>query len=1049
MVDFSIMVERMNLAEVASSSGKSPVQGGTESRVRSLSVPHTRPSPAVSRAKCFRGNGRKRKSLARALLAVVLIFVGATLARSQSIDMESFETGVPPSYTATRPGSLSVTPWHNKHGKSSLRWDWAKGEDLVIHHGIGDVARTGGFQCNASFVVWVYEEKPVSGALVFEFREGEKVAGSFSFPLGFTGWRQARLFYHDFPSGKPTSQVDNIRVVSPANVAKGTVFLDSIWYNALSYPATSINPEQVAAQKSLIPDERRFPKPAHVTEAELAGIRALEPVIPVKKKSVAAKQVNDLCDKVNALGIVSDEHDIHGPGLDGGSYYCSATGEFGLNNVRHWPDELGPKGPVIASPKAEIALATEVAKAYRDCDDAAQRSRLAGAFLLLADHLQDQGEAISPESFVIMRELLAQVGQLESHLEPILRATRNSDLFFVGADVPVVSSMDFYDSYCQHLLNLCFLQVDPAEQVRWLNAWKANMERSLLEPSGAFKIDGSAYHHSGHYHSYAQGAFGNFPKLVRRLRDTPWRFSPEAHDRLRRAMLAQRIYANRFDLPVALRGRSPFTPGYGLILPYGVKALEVLALMGTPDGKEAVDREVAAAYLRLDPTAASKEPYSSLGIKPEPEPDGTFVMPYAGLLCQRRSDWLASIKGQSKYIWGSERQDRRNCYGLFMGLGNLEILAGGNPVSSEASGCDGAGWDWARFEGTTAPHLPLKQLDKGWSRVSARASSPEAFVGGLSHQGRQGIFAMVLNATIRPENRTIHGKKSWFFIDDRILCLGSGISCDEPTYPTQTNLCQKTLQPKGQSESRPTLVDGAGLTAFPVEQTLDPAKPHWFLDTEQNGYYVPEGQKVTIARTHQTSRDVDDLKDTEGDFLTAWIDHGKAPAAASYEYMLMVRATPQALAKVVTAPPYKVVQRDEAAHIVWDAVGRRWACVLFVPQELAAHTVTADSLPLKAVDRACLVMLEPVQNGRLDLSVADPDLNLVNDESQPRPLRVTLHGAWHLSKATGTVCAWKLPDVSQKVRVVSGSATETVLEIVCQHGASYDISLAQGLPERK
>ena len=120
-------------------------------------------------------------------------------------------------------------------------------------------------------------------------------------------------------------------------------------------------------------------------------------------------------------------------------------------------------------------------------------------------------------------------------------------------------------------------QVEPAEQVRWLNAFRAMMELSILQPTSALKIDGSAYHHGGHYHSYARGAFGSLPPLIRDLSGTPWRLSTEAHERLRRAMLAQRLYANRLDLPIALRGRSPFAPGYGTINPGDIVALGTLA----------------------------------------------------------------------------------------------------------------------------------------------------------------------------------------------------------------------------------------------------------------------------------------------------------------------------------------------------------------------------------------------------------------------------------------------------------------------------------------
>ena len=974
---------------------------------------------------------------------VLCLLLGCNMAWSQEARFESFERGVPAHFTAARAGRLSVSPWHSKHGKSALRWEWTNTEAaMVIKHGVGDVSRKGGFLCRASFVVWVYVEKPISGAVAFEFREGETVTGSFSFPLAFTGWRQARVFYDEFPTGKPTAKVDSIRVSAPPKMAKGTVFLDFITYNALTYYSSSIIPEKVAQRPRPIPDEQLFPKPKRVTAAELAGIRKLGGVVANKNPGTTEAQVNELCDKVNALGIVRDQHGVRGPVLDSKNYYVSAHGEFEGKDIQRWPDEHGPDGPDIQNPRPMISLAALVAKAHHACNESQLRRRLVEAFLLIADHLQDQGESLDANSILLMRNVLAESGGFSHHLDTVL-FTENAQTFFVQGDAPLRSNMDFYTYFVRRLRGICLMQPDTAEQVRWLNAWKAMVERSILQPSGAFKVDGSAYHHGGHYHSYAQAAFSNFSIVIQEVRDTPWRLSAEAHERLRRAMLAQRLYANRFDLPISLKGRSPFVPGYGLIVPYGVAALERMALMGTPDGKEPIDREMAAAYLRLAPEAADKEPYRRLGIKPEPEPNGTFVMPYAALLSHRRDDWLVCIKGQSRYVWGSERQAQRNCYGLFQGLGNLEILAGGTPVSAKASGRDGPGWDWGRFEGTTVPHLPLKQLDKGWTKISVTERSPETFVGGLSHQGRQGVFAMVLNQPIMPENKTVKGRKSWFFSDDRILCLGSDISCDEARYPTQTTLCQKTLRSDKNAKLRPTTLDGASLTAFPGERTLDRTRSHWFLDVQQTGYYLPAGQDVTVARQHQTSRDVYDLNATEGDFLTAWIDHGKSPNNASYEYMLVVRSTPEAMRKLAARPPYQILQRDEAAHIVWDVKDRRWGCVFFTPQTVTSNAVAKQMLPIKAVDRPCLVMAEEVRSGQLEMSVADPNLNLEGVASRPEPLLITLHGTWRLLEANGTVGVSPLTDTKKKVRIVSSSAAETVVEIVCQHGASYDLKLAR------
>ena len=126
------------------------------------------------------------------------VLLGCGMVWGQQAEYESFEEGVPAHFTATRAESLSVSSWHSKQGKNSLRWDWTKGEALVIRHGIGDISRKGGIGkgARASFAVWAYMEQPVSDALVFEFREGEKVIGCFRFPLEFTGWRQT------FPAGR-------------------------------------------------------------------------------------------------------------------------------------------------------------------------------------------------------------------------------------------------------------------------------------------------------------------------------------------------------------------------------------------------------------------------------------------------------------------------------------------------------------------------------------------------------------------------------------------------------------------------------------------------------------------------------------------------------------------------------------------------------------------------------------------------------------------------------------------------------------------------------
>ena len=183
-----------------------------------------------------------------------------------------------------------------------------------------------------------------------------------------------------------------------ADVAKGVVFFDFIKYNTLTYYSASIVPEKVAQRRRPVPDERRFPKPERVTEAELAGIRKLLGGADEKRPGIAEAQVNDLCDKVKALGIVRDEHGVRGPGIDGGSYYCSQLASSGARTCGTGRTSSAPTGPLMPNPGPMSSLAAEVARAYRASNDAQQRRRLAEAFLLIADHLQDQGQAVDVDA---------------------------------------------------------------------------------------------------------------------------------------------------------------------------------------------------------------------------------------------------------------------------------------------------------------------------------------------------------------------------------------------------------------------------------------------------------------------------------------------------------------------------------------------------------------------------------------------------------------------------------------------------------------------------
>jgi chondroitin-sulfate-ABC endolyase/exolyase len=355
--------------------------------------------------------------------------------------------------------------------------------------------------------------------------------------------------------------------------------------------------------------------------------------------------------------------------------------------------------------------------------------------------------------------------------------------------------------------------------------------------------------------------------------------------------------------------------------------------------------------------------------------------------------------------------------------------------------------------------MPYSQMANGHGTMSERSS--ETFIGGLSHRGRNGLFVMTLNSGHQyrkglPEGEkpvtghAFRGKKTYFFFDDRIICLGSDIENHDSSFPVQTNLFQKFLAAPDQSIQ----VDGKELRELPLSRSLDAEVAHTLIDTQGTGYYVPGGQSLHMARQHQKSRDGHDKKDTEGDYATAWLDHGANPKDAGYEYFLLVQTTPSRLrrfARKMKKPktqPCLVWQKDQHAHVVLDRGTGTWGCVFFEEQDVKLTTadppragpglwarikgMRADPvLPVKKVLQPCLLMAQQTGRGSWQMSLADPDLNLGKDGiSQPTTVKILIPGRWRLSDA---------PD---NVRLEPAEDGNWLLTAECREGRSYDLELA-------
>ncbi len=952
----------------------------------------------------------------RAIVLTLLLVASAAVAQDAATPpmYESFEAGVPAEWVATRADSLSRSDAHSKHGAQLLRWDWRAGEEIAVAHGIGDVTRKGGYggYHKAAFAIWLYCEEPTEGAVELRFEAGGQPGGSFRFPLGFTGWRRAVLHYRwrgEFDGTVP-ADTDTIRIIAP-QAGEGALFIDLVVYNGIvDYRQASI-PERQFVWRPVDADEVRTPapKPDALTpeiEAGLAKIaEALDPW-SLAQAPISDERMGEHRERFEAQRIVRDERGIRGAPLV----------------VR---PELYETAGVPDAPPSPAGIASsmrEMAASYHYTTDAAQREQLAGWYLLMADHLADQGFVAGSgnrwgsyagrklaDAMLWMREPMRAAGRGEREAAYFDYNWRVSAI--LDADAPLHVNLDELGVVGPRQLRGAIMRPDPLERAQWIACFADMLSRMiLLQTADGFKPDGSAYHHGAHYMAYAGYNVPVMIGVLGALDDTPWEVSSEALARVKLYLMNLRFYSNLLDVPFAMHGRHPFRGGANRASIY-----RVMAQAGPGTGEADFDPELAAAYLRLLAEPPAEEPFPGHEVTAEPHPTGNLTMPYAGITAQRRDDWLAVAHANTRWFWSTEIYDRVNAYGSLVGLGDLTLLAGAAPVSLASSGYMPEGWDWSRFDGSTAPHLPVEVLCSE-KRGTRHTRIRDSFGGGLSHRGRDGVLVSLTEGPdwAAPGLRAV---KSYAFLGDRIICLGSGIAADDAGYPIVTNLFQRALP----EPDAPITVDDEALTGLAVTRDLAPGEAHWLIDTIGTGFVTAPGARVHVERAHQLSRDKDDTKDTEGDFASAWLDHGVAPENAGYEYAVVMRATPERMAAIAAGDAtWEVLQRDERAHIVRDLETGTLALVLLQPGEVSGE------LPVANVDRRCLLMLEPDGDGWW-LSVSDADLNLNEQRvSVPRELRVTLRGAWWLVGA------------SKEMTVASQVGGMTTISVMCHDGAGFE-----------
>ncbi|MEU6258828.1 polysaccharide lyase 8 family protein [Streptomyces sp. NPDC047043] len=252
-----------------------------------------------------------------------------------------------------------------------------------------------------------------------------------------------------------------------------------------------------------------------------------------------------------------------------------------------------------------------------------------------------------------------------------------------------------------------------------------------------------------------------------------------------------------------------------------------------------------------------------------PEPVEHRLFPAMDRAVHRRPRFTANIAMCSDRITYYECGNGENPRGWHTGAGMLYWWAEGR--SDQYTDWFWPTVDWYRLPGTTVSTLRLADRAGGeWG-----APKPDVrWVGGAT----DGEYAAV-GQHLRGLGSTLQARKSWFCVEDAVICLGAGISCTDGV-PVETILDNRNLGEEGTQE----FVRGRG----------------WAHLDGHGGWLLPDGDLHTLRedRTGAWS-DINTTSTTERRtrrWQTLWLDHGTDPTDATYLYVLMPGASRQAVA---------------------------------------------------------------------------------------------------------------------------------------------------------
>ncbi len=265
-------------------------------------------------------------------------------------------------------------------------------------------------------------------------------------------------------------------------------------------------------------------------------------------------------------------------------------------------------------------------------------------------------------------------------------------------------------------------------------------------------------------------------------------------------------------------------------------------------------------------------------------------------------------------------------------------------------------WNWNRIPGVTAPQLdtiPRTVID--W-----QTKGTSVFAGGVS-DSLYGVSVYSYLDTYADINTA--AKKSWFFFDDEIICLGAGVN-STAGVPVCTTINQCLLSKKevilSQSKKQSMVKEG--------DFVYD--SPEWVLHNGI-GYVFPAGGNLFLSKKMQTGswysiNHTESKNEQQQEVFTLGFNHGCNPRNATYAYIVVPGIHSVRKMNHYRKSPVEILANTDSMQIVRHTKLGIWQMVFYKEGTFRSGELSVS------VDKACALMIKDGHCGNAELHIADP-----------------------------------------------------------------------------